>query len=132
MADILLLTQGTWGDIFPFVRIGNDLNARGHNVTLLSNEYFTEKIIQAGFDRNAAINIELFEEWNRKRNYPDNWESRLLHMKEQIGSVLSHMKKVLELLSSFQLRWSNFKSKHFSNGKKCILQGAESRQRHKR
>ncbi len=87
MADILLLTQGTWGDIFPFVRIGNDLNARGHNVTLLSNEYFTEKIIQAGFDRNAAINIELFEEWNRKRNYPDNWESRLLHMKEQIGWI---------------------------------------------
>jgi UDP:flavonoid glycosyltransferase YjiC (YdhE family) len=37
MADVILLTQGTGGDLYPFVQIGNTLKGRGHNVTLIAN-----------------------------------------------------------------------------------------------
>lgn len=87
MTNILLLTQGTWGDIFPFVQIGNTLKSRGHAVTLLSHRIFAEKISRCGFDSDSVINIDTFEEWNKNKKLPDTMVSRLMHMKEQMGWI---------------------------------------------
>src|SRR3954463_4764982 len=37
MSNMLLVTQGTRGDVSPFVGLGRGLRARGHTVTLFSN-----------------------------------------------------------------------------------------------
>lgn len=92
MANILLLTQGTWGDVFPFLQIAKMLKARGHQVTLTSHRMFAEKISRSGFDSHSVINIELFEEWNKRKNLPDTGISRLMHVKEQIGRIYEIIK----------------------------------------
>jgi UDP:flavonoid glycosyltransferase YjiC (YdhE family) len=50
MATVLLLTQGTGGDLFPFMQIARGLRARGHEVTLISQPDFEEEIRRGGFD----------------------------------------------------------------------------------
>jgi rhamnosyltransferase subunit B len=47
MANILLLSVGSAGDINPFVGLGIALRARGHETTLVANEYF-ENVATAG------------------------------------------------------------------------------------
>lgn len=45
---VLLTTIGTAGDVHPYVAIALALKARGHEVTLLANPYFKERILAAG------------------------------------------------------------------------------------
>jgi rhamnosyltransferase subunit B len=50
MANIILTTMGTGGDVFPFITIGAALKARKHNVTLLTHSYFSEEAQKAGLN----------------------------------------------------------------------------------
>jgi len=50
MGTVLLMTQGTGGDLYPFMQIGRGLRSRGHKVTLLTPPNFEEEIRSAGFD----------------------------------------------------------------------------------
>lgn len=92
MANILLLTQGTWGDIFPFVKIGKMLKARGHQVKLLGNRMFADRITQSGFDYSSLVQIELFHEWSKFNHLPDTKTNRLLHMKDQMRWIYEIIK----------------------------------------
>ncbi|GAB2931296.1 glycosyltransferase [Micromonospora polyrhachis] len=47
-ALVLMVIHGTDGDVLPFVRIGRALRARGHDVTLLSHEYYRSVVAAAG------------------------------------------------------------------------------------
>jgi len=44
----LLVTQGSHGDIHPFIAIGKALRDRGHDVVLMTNPYFESQIRAAG------------------------------------------------------------------------------------
>src|SRR5882757_4032423 len=48
MPRILLNTIGSAGDVHPFVAIGLALRARGHDVLILANPYFKDRIVGAG------------------------------------------------------------------------------------
>ncbi|MEU6410083.1 glycosyltransferase [Microbispora sp. NPDC046933] len=48
MAVILLSTHGTNGDVLPFVRLGRELAARGHEVSVLTHAWFAGRIAAAG------------------------------------------------------------------------------------
>jgi rhamnosyltransferase subunit B len=48
MANVLLLTWGTGGDIRPMARIGSGLKARGHEVTLITSDAYADVARQAG------------------------------------------------------------------------------------
>jgi rhamnosyltransferase subunit B len=65
MAKMILVTKGTGGDLFPFLRIGRALEARGHEVVLLSHWYYAERVARAGL-RFAALDtpaeVPLYEE----------------------------------------------------------------------
>ncbi len=45
---ILLASVGSYGDVFPFLALGEVLKSRGHDVTLLTSGYFTKLVEQAG------------------------------------------------------------------------------------
>jgi UDP:flavonoid glycosyltransferase YjiC (YdhE family) len=45
---MVLVTKGTGGDLFPFLRVGRALEARGHEVVLLSHWYHAERVGRAG------------------------------------------------------------------------------------
>lgn len=50
MGTVLLMTQGTGGDLYPFMQIGRGLLSRGHKVTLITPPNFEDEIRSAGFD----------------------------------------------------------------------------------
>lgn len=65
MANIVLVTKGTGGDLFPFLRIGKTLKARGHRVVLVTHWYSQQEVLRAGLDFAALDNAEevpLYEE----------------------------------------------------------------------
>ena len=45
---ILLASIGTYGDVFPFLSLGKQLLARGHDVTLLTSSFFKTVVEDAG------------------------------------------------------------------------------------
>ncbi|MBO4207346.1 hypothetical protein GSF22_15195 [Micromonospora echinofusca] len=45
-----MVVHGTDGDVLPFVRVGRALRARGHDVTVLSHEYYRPAVGAAGLD----------------------------------------------------------------------------------
>jgi rhamnosyltransferase subunit B len=45
---ILLPTIGSSGDVHPFIGLGRALRARGHDVTVATNDYFSEQVAQSG------------------------------------------------------------------------------------
>jgi rhamnosyltransferase subunit B len=49
-ASIVIATVGSLGDLFPFLAVGQELQARGHRVTLATNAMHREAIEQAGLD----------------------------------------------------------------------------------
>ncbi|UWZ84457.1 glycosyltransferase [Occallatibacter riparius] len=46
--DILLPTLGSAGDVHPAIALATALKSRGHNVTVITNEYFSAQIESAG------------------------------------------------------------------------------------
>lgn len=50
LSNVIILTRGTKGDLYPFIHIGRGLKERGHEVTLLSNYSYKEYAKQEGFD----------------------------------------------------------------------------------
>ncbi len=50
MAKILLLPFGSAGDVFPFIWLGRQLVARGHQVTMITACLFEEQARRAGLD----------------------------------------------------------------------------------
>lgn len=53
MASFILATQGSGGDVFPFLHIGSRLKARGHEVTLLTHCHYRGPAEAAGLNFNA-------------------------------------------------------------------------------
>ena len=60
--NILIVAIGSMGDVNPFVKIGTALRQRGHDVTFLSNSYFSESVQNAGLD---FISVGSIEEYNK-------------------------------------------------------------------
>jgi rhamnosyltransferase subunit B len=50
MSNFILLTQGTGGDLYPFIQICKQLDARGHKVTLVADPQFEEVVGRYGLN----------------------------------------------------------------------------------
>jgi len=88
MADILILTQGTGGDVHPFVKIGGALKERGHDVTLAVNRNFFGMAKDAGLECVCVDPSRPFEEWRREVGAPDTTDSfRAYFMQKTISIV---------------------------------------------
>lgn len=46
--NILLVSFGSAGDIYPYLAIGKELRERNHSVTFITNQYFRNEIEEAG------------------------------------------------------------------------------------
>lgn len=58
MANYILSTMGTGGDVFPFIAIGASLRARGHRVTLLTHSQFRDDAARAELNFDAIDSPE--------------------------------------------------------------------------
>jgi rhamnosyltransferase subunit B len=70
MADILLMPVGSHGDVHPFVALGKTLQARGHDVTLLTSAYFEALAKKAGL---PFVGIGTVEDFLACLDHPDMW-----------------------------------------------------------
>ena len=61
MARIALLPFGSAGDVFPFVWLGRQLKARGHEVVLITTGLFEESVSKTGIEFRALPSHEDFE-----------------------------------------------------------------------
>ncbi|MGF1634780.1 MAG: glycosyltransferase [Phycisphaerae bacterium] len=71
--DFLLVTLGSFGDVHPFVGLGQVLAARGHRVRLLVNEHFHPLVRGAGLE---AVSSGTAAEYARWAGHPDIWHPR--------------------------------------------------------
>lgn len=88
MADVLLITIGSHGDVHPFVGIGRALLERGHRVRLATNEHFGPLVQRAGIGFLQLGDEALFRRWI---DDPLVW-----HPRKGAGRVLSGVSETLE------------------------------------
>ena len=69
---ILLVSVGSYGDVFPFLSMGKVLQGRGHDVTILTSGYFTELVEQNGLKIAPVGTREQYESYVNNPNliYP--------------------------------------------------------------
>src|SRR5262249_49186876 len=70
MANILLMPVGSHGDVHPFVAVGRALQARGHEVTLITSGYFENLARKAGL---PFVPIGTAAEFQGCLDNPDIW-----------------------------------------------------------
>jgi rhamnosyltransferase subunit B len=70
MANILLMPVGSHGDVHPFVALGRTLQARGHDVTLLTSAYFEPLANKAGL---PFVGIGTAQDFLACLDHPDMW-----------------------------------------------------------
>lgn len=70
MANILLMPVGSHGDVHPYVGLGQALQARGHDVTLLTSVYFEPLAKKAGL---PFVGIGTLEDFQAAMDHPDVW-----------------------------------------------------------
>jgi UDP:flavonoid glycosyltransferase YjiC (YdhE family) len=70
MANILLMPVGSHGDVHPYIALGHALQARGHDVTLLTSAYFEPLARRAGL---PFVGVGTVEDFQTSLNHPDLW-----------------------------------------------------------
>lgn len=70
MANMLLMPVGSHGDVHPFVALGKALQARGHDVTLLTSAYFASLANKAGL---PFVGIGTEADFQACLDHPDMW-----------------------------------------------------------
>lgn len=70
---ILLVTAGSAGDLFPFLRLGLSLRERGHRVTLAAPDLLADYVRDAGLD---CAPLPFGEEATGVLDHPDLWHPR--------------------------------------------------------
>ena len=93
--NILLVTIGSLGDVFPFLGLGQALRARGHHVTLLANAQFESLIRQSELE---FVELGSEDDYRSITENPSLWKpvggARLIAH----GLILRNMRRTLEIV----------------------------------
>ena len=96
--EVLLLTMGSAGDVHPLIALGMGLKARGHRVTLMTNDHFEQRTLDAGLEFLAT---SIAEDYLELMKDPDLWNLRkALRLIFEVGS-LPIMRPVYDILSEY-------------------------------
>ncbi len=60
---ILIASIGSYGDVFPFISLGQELYKRGHDVTIMTSGYFTNIVEGAGLKIAPVGTPEQYQEY---------------------------------------------------------------------
>src|ERR1044071_7079492 len=60
MAQVILISKGTGGDLFPFLQFGKSLRGRGHAVKVLTHWPFEGAVRKSGLDFAALDTPDMF------------------------------------------------------------------------
>lgn len=93
--SILLMPQGSAGDVHPFVGIGLELQKRGHDVTLATNDHFRGLAEKVGLPFMEIGTSELFEEVTQN---PDLWAPTIKSTRLVFGMSAQVMPQQYDLI----------------------------------
>ncbi|UCF20898.1 MAG: glycosyltransferase [Gemmatimonadota bacterium] len=105
-AHFLLTPIGSAGDVHPFVAIGRELRARGHDVTILVPGPFRQLAERSGLDFVSTFSVADFESQTR---HPDLWHPRR-GLRLILRTVASLLRRTYELIS-----------KHYQPGRTVLV-----------
>lgn len=110
---VLLITLGSAGDVHPFVGIGRALKARGHRVTVATNDYFAPVVREAGLE---FAGISPREAYVSLQSNTDIWHPLKGFRILVKDFFLPLTRPIYELVSSFNSRETIVVSSIFSFG----------------
>ena len=95
--DILIATLGSGGDVNPKIALGLELQARGHEVTLITNGYHRLRVESAGL---AFHEVGSRQDYERLMQDPDLWHpGRGFQLLAREG-IPSMLRPVYEMIAS--------------------------------
>lgn len=94
MGNILLTTQGTGGDVYPFIKIGQMLKALGHQVKLITNHQHKAKVKSNNLDYAALDDMLPFREWSAREKLPDIIASRQRYMMQKTLEMFENIRRL--------------------------------------
>lgn len=65
MANIILITHWTGGDVFPFIKLGNEFIKQGHSVTICTHCYYEKNAKEKGLNFIPLDTPEFYEQMNQ-------------------------------------------------------------------
>lgn len=65
MANIVLVTHWTGGDVLPFIKLGEELKRVGHHVTIGTHCYYESKVVDKALNFVALDDMETYKAMNR-------------------------------------------------------------------
>lgn len=84
MLNVILVTQGTGGDVYPFIQIGMELNCRGHRVTMLVNSKYVPAAEQRGLACVSIDRLGEYPEWLQANKLKNSNASIEEYLKRQV------------------------------------------------
>jgi len=94
--DYLVITVGTTGDIYPFIRIADALRALGRKLTFITNTCHAHHVLRAGL---PCVGIGTDEEYQRIIANPDLWDPRK-GFSALMAGYSDHLKQMDEAIRS--------------------------------
>lgn len=94
---ILLMPQGSAGDVHPFIGIGLALQRRGYHVTLATNGYFAELAEKVGL---PFFEIGTAEQFKQVTESPDLWKPSIKSTRLVFGMSVQVVPQQYELIQS--------------------------------
>jgi UDP:flavonoid glycosyltransferase YjiC (YdhE family) len=95
--SILLMPQGSAGDVHPFVGIGLELKRRGHHVTLATNGHFQVLADRVGL---PFVEIGTAEQFDEVAKNPDLWKPSIKSTRVVFGMSAQVVPKQYALIES--------------------------------
>lgn len=96
VADILLCTIGSAGDVYPFISLGQGLRKRGYRVTLITSQFFQTQARDAGLEflglGNAEDYLSIIQNpdlWDPGKGFEVFAKSVLLPIIEPVYKIIS-------------------------------------------
>ncbi|HXQ81479.1 MAG TPA: glycosyltransferase [Opitutaceae bacterium] len=92
---ILLATIGSSGDVHPVIALGRALQARGHAITVVTNEIFSEQVRESGLE---FVPLGTKAEAERLMNDPRLWDLRRGFGCIVDGAILPNIRRLYEII----------------------------------
>lgn len=97
--NVILLTRGTKGDLYPFIHIGRELKKRGHEVTLLSTYDYESYARREGFDFDF-LTLELEESFQVKIEMPEFYTKLTSLLELYKDHIIPNLEKEFEVIEA--------------------------------
>lgn len=94
--NILLVNDGTSGDLLPFFALGRELVRRGHQVTACTNDIYQKQAERLGF---LFVSTGTVEEYEASTSNPEMWSSSKARVTAWKEIVVPRLRPQFDLLS---------------------------------